>query len=272
MALTLVLDKISDLSEDVRKEYKKGSGEGQDVEKFYLDTVAADGLSVDTAQEFKDQLQKATTKHEAATAKLKDFDDLDPTKARDAIEKLAKMKDMTPTQEVKEKLRLNEQALEDKYKTELSDKDTKIAGLMDQVKGHTIDSVALTAINEHKGNMKLLMPLILQNTTVEEDDAGKWVARVMKADGTIRITPQTGKTHKMTVTELVEEYRKDDTFKACFAGAGAQGGGAGNEGDADRTVTKGGAVSASDQGALSANLEAIAKGEVSVVGGGAAGA
>lgn len=261
MVLTLVLDSISDLPPDVQKEYKKGEG---DDAKFYLDTLAAEGLSVDNAQDYKDQLAKATTKHESATKKLEAFNDLDPVKCRSALKKVEEMKTWSPEDQVAEKLKANELALEEKYSTDLGDKDKTIAGLMDQVKGHTIDAVAMASISEHKGNMKLLMPLIRQNTTVEQDEDGKWVARVTKADGTIRITPQTGKTHKMTVPELVEEYRGDKGFEACFAGAGASGGGAGNEGGTGGPAPKGGTVSAGDQAALSANLEAIAKGDVTV--------
>ena len=259
MVLKIVVESLSDLSSDIQAEYEQ-----REDGKYQLLTEAADGLSVDTAQQYKSELAKAVKKHETATSKLERFNDLDPVAAREALGKVEEMRNWTPEQQVADKLAATEKAWSDKFDSELKTRDDKITKQALQIKDHVISRVALEAIADAGGTPQLLMPIIERNTTVEEDEHGNYVARVTDTNGTPRISMVTGNTDKMTVAEYVGELRKDAVYKRCFEGSGAAGGGEDARGEV-RTLRKGSTISRNDQSGINNSIEAIAKGDVTVV-------
>lgn len=83
------------------------------------------------------------------------------------------------------------------------------------------------AINEAGGNAKMLLPHMLPHVKVVEahDD---FVTQVVDAKGTPQMAD--GQGTPMTIPQLVEKFKADETFEVAFAASGASGGGARREG------------------------------------------
>lgn len=117
--------------------------------------------------------------------------------------------------------------VQEKFGLKIKDLETKLEG-----KGQKIDTLvrrnaAVEAITAAKGNVKLLLPHVLERTrTVEDGD--NVTAQVVDEKGNPRIADTLGT--PMTLAGLVEEMKKSDEFAPAFegtgvAGAGTEGGG-----------------------------------------------
>ncbi len=107
------------------------------------------------------------------------------------------------------------QAEREGYKSQLAEMETTLVE-------HLIGNVAKTALSEHKGNELFLMPHIEKSAKVVKDDAtGKYVVRVIDADGQFR---GDGKGGFMGVGELVGEMKGNKMFAGAFE-SDLQGGG-----------------------------------------------
>lgn len=84
-------------------------------------------------------------------------------------------------------------------------------------------SAALIEPGKPKGNPTLLMPHIRAKTSVIEEN-GKFVARVLDADGKPRIADVKG--NPFTIGMLVDELRADKIYMPAFEASGAGGSGA----------------------------------------------
>ncbi len=259
MTLAAQLESLEGLDPLIQAEYT----EDKEAGTFRLDVSSAGGWGLDRVDDLKKQLSTAETKHQKATDLLKSFDDLDPKKARDAIAKVAEMADWTPDDKVQEKLAADKKVLEDKFQSDIASTQAERDELLGQVKRQLIDGEGLKAIAAVKGNVALLLPAVQSRSRVEKDDQGNYVARVIDADGNARVTTEQGKTHKMTISELVGVVLRDDAdYKVCYQGGGASGGG--TETDTGRTPASNGSVSRRDMVAMGNNLEGIADGSVTV--------
>jgi hypothetical protein len=126
---------------------------------------------------------------------------------------------------------------------------------------HLIDSAALSELAKVSDSPKLLLPHIRGRMKVVEHD-GEFHARIVDDSGNIRVGKGQGSS-PMTLSELIEEMKSDKEFAPAFRGTGSSGGGA--------TKSTGGAggsrtIAAHDNAGFLANLESIAKGEVTVTG------
>lgn len=90
---------------------------------------------------------------------------------------------------------------------------------------------AESAITAAGGNARVLLPHLIQHIRVSEQGAD-FVAQVVDAAGAPRIADAQGT--PMTIAQLVETFKKDETFGIAFAasgaGSGARGGGAAGAG------------------------------------------
>jgi len=82
----------------------------------------------------------------------------------------------------------------------------------DQLYDTLVTNVALSAINEHKGNAELLLGFVTKQVRMEDVD-GKLVPRVIDEDGDHRIG---GAGSLMTVAELVKDMRSQKKYGALF--------------------------------------------------------
>ena len=82
----------------------------------------------------------------------------------------------------------------------------------DQLYDTLVTNVAMAAINEHKGNAKLLLGFVTKQVEMKDID-GKLEPHVMDEDGDRKMG---GAGSYMTVAELVKNMKGDKTFAALF--------------------------------------------------------
>jgi hypothetical protein len=107
----------------------------------------------------------------------------------------------------------------------------KLTGRTKKVEGKLFDVLAKreaeAAITAAGGNAKILLPHVLPFLKVIEHD-DDFAAQVVDAKGNPRIAD--GQATPMTIAQLVEQFKADETFGGAFAASGASGSGARNEG------------------------------------------
>lgn len=109
-------------------------------------------------------------------------------------------------------------------KTKLTQRTAKVEGKLYDVLAKREAEAAITAAG---GNPKVLLPHILPFIKVVEAD-DEFVAQVVDAKGNARIADAQGA--PMTIAQLVDTFKADETFGVAFAASGATGGGARNSG------------------------------------------
>lgn len=193
---------------------------------------------------------------------LKQFDGLDPAKAREAIE--AREKAEAERAKAVGDWDAREKALRDQFAAEHAKVVGPLSEQAKQLERDLFEAVAvrdaLEAINlpDIKGNPKLVLPILSPELGVEVID-GKRVAVVKGPDGKPRYHPTENRL--VTVAERLKELRAQPEYGGAFEGAGGSGGGAVPVGHRPGQVT----ISASDTKAFLANIDKIASGEVKVV-------
>ena len=115
------------------------------------------------------------------------------------------------------------------------------------------------AISEQKGVPDLLAHVVEKHVKVERGDDGAFSLKVIGKDGQPRIKDSAGNPYSLD--DLVGELKQDPKYGRAFEAEGRSGSGApptGGSGGGTKTVRAG------DLEGFGANLEAIAKGEVTV--------
>lgn len=231
MALKAILDKLDGLSEDIKKEYKAGTGDM--AGKFLLDVTPVSDFALENVKGLKTALSSERTSRETLERQVSAFKDIDPDKARDAIKKVGEMKDWKPDDKVREQIEAIKTQLVEKHKGEITGKDTNIATLTKQLEMNMIIAAGSQAVVSNGGTKdapKVLSPHIERSTRMRQVD-GQFIVDVVDSDGNVRISPTAGSTSPMTINELVLEMKDTDAFAPMFAGSGASGSGASGSGD-----------------------------------------
>lgn len=205
--LKAVLDTLDGLPDAQKGLYE----EGEDG-KFHL---SAEGI--EDVGGLKSALEKERKARREAEKKLTRLGDIDPDEVqrlRDEAEERAEKGDDA------EKKLATAQKKFDREKTELEQKvlarDKKIHQLV-------AENVAKDAIEQAGGKPKVLLPHILANVKVIEED-GDFVPVVLDAKGNER--PAKSGDKRFTLEDLVSELKADDEFAGAFNGTGASGSGA----------------------------------------------
>lgn len=150
---------------------------------------------------------------------LKGFEGVDAIKYHDMLKKLDAISEAEDLKNGDfEKIRLK--MLEDFEKKEGVSSDT-ITKLMGQIESLMVDSEVAKAIAEAKGNSKLLMPLLKQRIKVVDKD-GSMVVKVTEDNGDPSVND---KGEPLSITALVESFKKDENFAGAFDSSGLSGGG-----------------------------------------------
>ncbi len=228
MALKAIIESLEGLSEEIKKEYKE-----RDDGKYQLDVTSVDGLELAEVSKLQSALSKERENNRKTSEQLKNFENLDPEKAREAIQKVEEMASWTPEQKVKEQIEAVKSQLVDAHGKEKKQLENKITALTKSLEEAMIVSVASQALAEHKGSVKLLMPHIRQQTRLREVD-GKHVVEVVDESGNPRLTGTDA--HPMGIGELVSEMKTQNDFASAFEGTGATGSGATGSNKGTRTV------------------------------------
>lgn len=123
-----------------------------------------------------------------------------------------------------------------------------------------LDGELTRAITSKKGKPHMLARELKDHLKVDLTDDGAFTAKVIGKDGQPRIKDSAGNAY--TVEDLVEEYKANPEWGGAFEAEGRSGSGAPPTGGNGTGSVK--SVRANDREAFGANIEAIAKGEVTV--------
>jgi hypothetical protein len=210
--LQTTFDTLDAIPENLRAAYVEKGG------KFVLDVEIEDttGLKTKNAELIRKQKELA--------ARAAVLGDRTPEDVQADLELAAKFKEDRAKAEGNFET-LKSQLIE-KHTTEL----TKASSRATKVEGKLYDVLAKreaeSAITAAGGNPKLLLPHILPFIKVTEVD-DDFTAQVVDAKGNPRIAD--GQATPMTIAQLVEQFKNDETFGTAFTASGVSGSGARNE-------------------------------------------
>lgn len=225
MALKAIIEKIEDVPEGVRGEYKEQTAE--DGKKFFLlDVSPVNGFELDNVSSLKTALGAERTAKKKLEDQVIKFKDIDPDKARDALTRLEELEAIDPTKEADKiantKFEAAKAQLLKKHSEELEGEKTKSSRYRSKIDRLMIDSVAKSAIADLKGSIDLLLPHVQSQTRVVED-GDDFKVEVIDKDGNVRIGDSKGQ--PMSIKDLIAEMRNSDKFGRAFEGDGQTGGG-----------------------------------------------
>lgn len=218
--LKAVVDSIETIPEAARGYYQENDG------KFVLQVEPINGYALENIEGLKNTLSKEMTKRKQLEKDVVKFKDIDPDRAREALAKLEELGSLDPSKEadklVSERLEAAKKQLLDKHAKDIEARESRIGQLTKTVENLLIDQAATAALAEAKGSVELLLPHVQRHTRVREAD-GKYFVEVVDKDGNARIGNSKG--DPMTISDLVQEMRKSETFGRAFEGSGQSGGG-----------------------------------------------
>jgi len=221
MPLLATVAKIEDVSEDLREEYIEGE-DGKFHLKILGSYVPKD--SVEDVSGLKSALKKERENASTAAARARKLEEdmagIDP-------EDYARLKEMEAKEEENKAKKAGEwdklrEQMNTKHAEELAKRDKDKSRLMTALEKRTIDAAAVSALNELKGNVTLLLPHVKGHVKMIEDETGDFVARVVDDAGNPRVN---GEGKFLSVRELVGEMRDSEVFAKAFEASGHSGGG-----------------------------------------------
>jgi len=265
MALKAIVDAeaFEALSEDFQAEYKK-----QADGSYLLDVSEAGGLKLENVSGLRSALESERENFRNAKKLADSFGDMSPAEVKALVKKAKQLEgNVSETEKFKQALSEREAQIVAKHEKELNAERDKNGMFESQLEKHLIESKAVAAINEHGGNVKLLLLHVRSSMKMVRNDDGDFVAQVVNESGVPRITEKSGSQDAMGISELVASMKTTDDFSRAFAGSGNKGTGSHSD-DNDSNSNQSGPktrISRSDQEAINANFEAIASGDVIVV-------
>lgn len=234
------------LDESAQGDYIELEVEGaaeSDPKKYIFDLEPVDGYGLENTQGLKTALQKERTRADGAEKKVKVFEDqldgLDLDAARKALLKAKEIENWKPDEKVQKLIDERVSGVSEKLTKERDEANTKVDSLQTELNRVLIQNAGTLSIAKAKGNVKLLLPHIAGQMKVIQEN-GHYVARVMDADGSVRITTKPNSTDPMDVDELVELTKKEfpEAYEGTRAGGTGTGGGEGGGPGGEHTITR----------------------------------
>lgn len=261
MALKARLNKQdhSALAEAIRAEYR------EDGDEFVLDVTPVGGYALEDLSGLKTTVGKLKSENKTLKDQVKayevDGELVDPDQVQTALKTLKELGNLSPQQLAEEKVKSALKQAEEKFNKTLGTKDGEVKELSAAIERVMVDQAATAAIASKKGNVKLLLPHVKGFVKVVKD--GKdFKVQVVDHEGNPKIHVEKGKTSEMTLEQLIDEMSGSDDFASAFEATGKAGGQ--TKPDAGKGAGRPKVISSSDQAAIGASLESIAKGEVAV--------
>jgi len=238
---------------------------------FALENIAGLQGTMGRLKEQNQQLEVKVKDYEA------NFKDLDPEEARTAIEKVKEIGDGTSDEARKKEVEAVKASIEQQFRKQVATAEGRARAADERVKKYTQhimqskkEAAATAAIEAERGSVALLLPHVASQLRVvqdasDPDNPDLFHVEVVDSKGQPRYSMKQGSGGQpMAPAEYVSELKMSDTFAVAFEGARAAGSGA----SGSSTVrTTGRTIRRSDQAAIEANIDRIAKGEVTVVDG-----
>ena len=210
-------------------------------DRFILDVKSVDGYELGQNSKLKSALEKERGNAEAERRKNSAFEGLDPKAARDAIAKVAEMKDWDPDKKIEEGIKARETQLISAHADEKTKWEKDTSKLMGYLNDSLIKAEAVEAINELEGSVTLLMPWIEKQTRLKHTEGKGFEPEVVNEEGHGRIAGSDGK--PMSVHQLVEEMKGMKKYAGAFkgtghSGSGAQGSADGHQGGSGHSISR----------------------------------
>ena len=212
-----IVDSLDKVPDQFRSVYVQST---EDNTKFVIDTKylgvtgAIDGINKALKNERKLSNELKSKKDVSVQLKeLFDLESLDEVKT--------KFSEMETT--ILEKSKVDpakiKADIEKGYLTKEKALNDKNAAMFESLRQHMIIGEANAALNELKGSVPLLMPIIKEAATVVEDN-GSYVVRVKDDSGSYRGNQSGG---FMTISDYVKELKNTDAYKPAFAASSPNG-------------------------------------------------
>jgi hypothetical protein len=194
-------------------------------------------FAAETAQEIgglKKALDTERKQRAEAEKTLKQFEGVDPEKYAElmksqedaAAQKLRDSGDWTAREaQLRAQLEADLRKRETHYTAEVNSRDARLALMQTALNGALINSEAVAAITAAKGEPALLLPHVLRQTRITEED-GQFRVEVVDAQGQPRIADIKGT--PFSIKNLIEEMKADPIYGRAFEATGAGGSGAQN--------------------------------------------
>lgn len=214
MTLPAVIDKLEDVAEGLRTEYKLGEGG-----KYYLDVSGVDDMPA--VQGLKKAKQDLLDEKKTLQTKLTAYGDVTP-------EKLQELKDAAKGSG-KEGQRITE--LEQKLEQQSRQAQLEVQQAKDEAKKATgaaemyfKRSEIQRAVKAAKGEPALLEHEMMKSLQVKQLENGEYALVVIGRDGQARI--KDSQANPFSIDDLVTELKGNPTFGRAFDGLGKSGSGA----------------------------------------------
>lgn len=220
MSLQATLDSLDGLPEDFHEDYEK-----REDNKYHLKILSSyvSKDSVEDVSGLKSALHKERENNKTAAQQLRELKERVGEVDPDEYQRLKDLERQIEEDKAKkagewDKLKVQ---MSDKHQEELSKRDGREKKLLGALEQKTVDADAVSALNEHKGNVTLLLPHVKAHVRMVEED-GAFVARVVDDAGNPRVN---GDGNFLTVRELVSEMRDQETYAKAFENTVKSGGG-----------------------------------------------
>jgi hypothetical protein len=216
--------RLEDVPEALRGEYQPGADGGFELRLDEGDHVV---IGRPDLEKIKGSLAAARRDVGEREKRLADFADLDAKIARDAIRKVAEMKNWTPEDKVREQIAAQVQSVKDEYGRTMKTREEREAFLMREVERLVVDSGIDQAIidDDPKNSLHLLRPIVRQHVRALEEKTGFRQQVFDPRTNAPRMSADPKSTGEMTTKELMAELKRDERYAAAFPGRVRQGSG-----------------------------------------------
>lgn len=206
---------------------------GDEALTYQLDVGDVAGYRLERPDALKSALSKERQEVSRLKAAFKEFEGVDPKKAREALKRIEDMKGWTPEEKVQQMIAEKEAALEAQYSGKLSEAEKRAQRFESEFDQRVHRDAVREAIKKHKGSETLLLDAILNRSAIKKSvgEDGRVSAQVFVKgpDGTPVLSKRMGEHGPMTVDELVGDVlKRDKEYQAAFEPDGGPGTGSHN--------------------------------------------
>lgn len=219
MSLKAVLTTLDGVGDDIKKLYVEKDG------KFILDVESVAGWSLEDVGSLKSALAKERNSARELKDAIGKLGDVKPDDVASMVTELDRLRKAKPGDLEAETVKSHIKQLTDKHTKEVTTRDERIKSIMSQLERTLKTEAATRAIAEKKASVPLLLPIVERQIRMRELQDGRFVTEIVDDSGNPRITSRSGSQDPMTLSELIEEMSKVDTYAPAFPGSGASGSG-----------------------------------------------
>lgn len=219
--LDAILATLDGLDENLTTHYVEKDG------KFHLDVKSVDGFALENIIGLKNSLAASRNDHTKSSTLLKQFGDLTPEQALEAIDKVKEMANFSSDDKVQEQIKAATEEIKKKFGIDLETANASTKSANDQLENLLITEAIRSAFDgcEKKlidNSLELIMPHLKSKIGLIDKDGIK-VPVVYGENRVPRLSMLQGNTDDMAISEYVNEISLDAKFSPFFQGSGASG-------------------------------------------------